>query len=77
MQPPGSAGFVCVSGNIGRFDRPADIIRGPFDGIEIDVSAVPVNPPATILPGDTWHFQCWYRDVGGTNNFTDAVSVMF
>ena len=28
-------------------------------------------------PGDTLNFQAWYRDVGGTNNFTDAVSVLF
>ena len=23
-----------------------------------------------LMPGDTWNFQCWYRDIGGTNNFT-------
>ncbi len=30
-----------------------------------------------VLPGETWNFQCWYRDAGGTNNFTDVVSVLF
>ncbi|MCP3916270.1 MAG: hypothetical protein GY711_12005 [bacterium] len=30
-------------------------------------------------PGETWNFQCWYRDnnPGPTSNFTDAVSVTF
>ena len=32
---------------------------------------------AAIQPGETWHFQAWYRDAGSANNFTDAVSVMF
>ncbi len=29
--------------------------------------------------GDTWNFQCWYRDNNPvpTSNFTDAVSVTF
>ncbi len=29
------------------------------------------------VPGDIWNFQCWYRDVANTNNFTNAVSVTF
>ncbi|MEM9803542.1 MAG: hypothetical protein AAGA20_24710 [Planctomycetota bacterium] len=32
-----------------------------------------------ILPGETWHFQYWYRDAGAAlpSSFTDAVSVTF
>jgi hypothetical protein len=30
-----------------------------------------------VLPGDTWNFQAWYRDVGGTNNSTDGVEITF
>ncbi|MCP3996840.1 MAG: hypothetical protein GY722_17525 [bacterium] len=32
-----------------------------------------------VLPGDTWTFQCWFRDHDPalTSNFTDAVSVTF
>ncbi len=37
---------------------------------------MPVNPPMPFQPGETWNFQAWYRDTGGTNNFTDAVSVL-
>ncbi len=31
----------------------------------------------TILPGTQVNFQCWYRDVSGTSNFSDAQSVTF
>ena len=34
-------------------------------------------PPVAVQPGDTWNFQAWYRDIGNTNNFTDAVAVTF
>ena len=30
-----------------------------------------------VQPGDTYNFQCWYRDIGNTNNFTDGVSILF
>jgi hypothetical protein len=36
--------------------------------------------PGTIFAGQTWNFQCWYRDpaAGGANfNLSDAVSVTF
>ncbi len=34
---------------------------------------------APILPGDTWHFQCWYQDPAAVprSNFSDAVAVTF
>ena len=36
-------------------------------------------PPHTVLPGDTWNFQAWFRDMnpGPTSNFTDGVAVTF
>ncbi|MCP4035984.1 MAG: hypothetical protein GY733_03545 [bacterium] len=35
-------------------------------------------PRTAVQPGDTWNFQCWYRDnnPGPTSNFTDAVTVV-
>ena len=78
FSPPGSAGLLCLGGNIGRFNQPPNIGQGPTFSIQIDLTAIP--QPAGIVagvPGDTWNFQCWYRDVGNTNNFTDAVSVTF
>ncbi|MCP3914872.1 MAG: pentapeptide repeat-containing protein [bacterium] len=74
---PGSSGFICLAGNIGRFSTPPQIIQGPAGSIQIDLASMPVNPPQAALPGETWNFQCWYRDSnpGPTSNFTDAVSV--
>lgn len=75
--PPGSQGLLCLSGNIGRFN--AQIIQGPAGSIQVDLTSIPVNPVTAVQPGETWNFQCWYRDnnPGPTSNFTDAVSVVF
>ncbi|MCP3916799.1 MAG: hypothetical protein GY711_14680 [bacterium] len=75
--PPGSTGFLCLSNNIGRFNMAAQIIQGPTGVLQIDLGAIPVNPPVATQSGDLWDFQCWYRDIGGTSNFTDAVSILF
>ena len=45
--------------------------------IQVDLSALPVNPAIPAFPGDSWNFQCWFRDVGGTNNLTDGIEVTF
>ncbi|MCP3919397.1 MAG: hypothetical protein GY711_27995 [bacterium] len=77
VQPPLSSGFLCLAGNVGRFNALAQIIQGPAGSLLVDLTSVPVNPPVAVQPGDTWSFQCWYRDVGATSNFTDALSVTF
>ncbi|MCP3914766.1 MAG: hypothetical protein GY711_04300 [bacterium] len=81
-----SDGIFCLGtstvGAIGRFWN--DIGSSSADGcfsIGVDLNAIPVggptNPPVYVIqPGDTWYFQAWYRD-GASNNFTDAVGVMF
>ena len=33
--------------------------------------------PVAVTPGQAWNFQCWYRDLGGGNNFTDVVRIVF
>ncbi len=75
FNPPNSNGFICLAGSIGRYN--ANVGQGPSFSLAIDLTAMPVNPPVAVVPGDTWNFNCWYRDVGNTNNFTDAVSVTF
>jgi hypothetical protein len=77
VTPPGRQGVLCLAGNIGRYTTTAQIIQGPTGSIQVDLTSIPVNPPTAVLPGDTWNFQCWYRDnnPGPTSNFTDAVSV--
>ncbi|MCP3918812.1 MAG: hypothetical protein GY711_24965 [bacterium] len=79
FMPPGSQGTICLSGNIGRFNQPSLIIVGPTGTIPVDLTAIPVNPPESVAPGDVWRFQCWYRDAnpGQTSNFTDGVEIEF
>ncbi|MCP3915437.1 MAG: hypothetical protein GY711_07775 [bacterium] len=74
FQPPGSSGFICLNGNIGRYNPVAAIVDGPGGFLEVDLAAIPVNPPVPAMTGDTWHFQCWFRDAG-TSHFTDAAIV--
>ncbi len=75
FMPPGSDGFICLGGNIGRYN--GNVGQGPSFTLQIDLTSMPVNPPVAVQPGDTYGFQAWYRDLGSTNNFTDAVSVTF
>ncbi|MEM8713801.1 MAG: hypothetical protein AAGG01_22900, partial [Planctomycetota bacterium] len=79
--PGGSQGNLCLGGSIGRFNTLA-MNSGAGGTIEIDVdtNSVPGVPFAVaIQPGETWHFQLWFRDAnpGVTSNFTDRVGVTF
>ena len=75
FNPPGSNGFICLGGDIGRYN--GNVGQGPSFGLQIDLTSMPVNPPVAVQPGETWNFQAWYRDIGNTNNFTDGVSITF
>ena len=78
FMPPLSSGFICLGGDIGRFNQPGNIGQGPSFSIQVDLTNVPQpTGPVAVQPGETWNFQAWYRDIAGTNNFTDAVSVTF
>ena len=80
--PGGSQGALCLGGAIGRFNGITQIrnsgLFGIFD-VPIDLTAMPTNPPQPVLAGETWTFQCWYRDFnpGSTSNFTEALEVVF
>jgi len=76
--PGGSQGNLCLAQPLGRFA--AQIQNSEANGeisIPVDLSAIPLL--GTVMPGDTFNFQCWYRDnnPGSTSNFSDAVSVNF
>jgi hypothetical protein len=81
----GSTGTLCVGGNVrrlgdsvaradagGAFFRPLDLATwNPAPG---------GSAPTPALPGETWHFQLWFRDFGAgsaTSNFSDAVRATF
>lgn len=76
----GSQGNLCLGGRIGQYARQAGN-SGPAGEVtlEVDLTAIPIpGGYHSGSPGETWFFQCWYRDVnpGRTSNFTDAVQVM-
>ncbi|MCP3916755.1 MAG: hypothetical protein GY711_14460 [bacterium] len=75
--PPASAGVICLGANIGRFTAvvPNTGSSGAFS-VPIDLTAIPVNPVQAVMPGESWNFQCWYRDAP-TNNFTDGLTILF
>ncbi len=80
-------GALCVQGSLVGFHRPGDV--GPANAagmasLQVDLSAIPLPAAGTstaALPGDTFRFQCWYRDVTAagvsTNNTTNAVAIVF
>ena len=74
--PPGSQGTLCLGGQIGRFSD--SILNSGSTGafsLEVDLTALPGNPTASAMIGDTWRFQAWFRDANPqqTSNLTDAI----
>ena len=37
----------------------------------------PVAGVTSVVPGDTYNFTAWFRDIGAVSNFTNAVSITF
>jgi hypothetical protein len=83
MNPGGSAGNLCLSGSIGRQVGGSILNSGSTGSVmtATDLSAMPQpNGAVMVQVGETWNFQCWFRDIAGgtaTSNFTDAVAVTF
>jgi hypothetical protein len=82
--PGGSAGNLCLSGSIGRYVGPGQIQNSGLAGTisqAADLTAVPQpNGAVPALAGDTWRFQCWFRDSASgqvTSNFSDGLSITF
>jgi hypothetical protein len=77
----GSQGNLCVVGNVVRFNAQVGAVIGGSFGISVDLTSLPEPPgfATVVVAGDSFSFQCWYRDVnpGATSNFTDAVEVQF
>jgi hypothetical protein len=82
INPGGSQGALCLGGRLARFNRPGELGVASADGrMErvIGTDSIPVNPTVPILAGESWVFQCWYRDnnAGFSSNFSAAVEVQF
>lgn len=78
VTPPGSSGTLCISGSIGRIRTSLQSVSGGTADYQLDLSNVPNGPGFTdIAAGETWYFQAWFRDQGGTTNFTDGLCITF
>ena len=79
----GSQGNLCLAGSIGRYNRPGEILGSGAGGtffLVLDLTDTPQpTGSVSIMAGETWNFQAWYRDdnPGPTSNFTDGVSITF
>ena len=81
---PVGDGILCLGGSIGRFNAPGQIFQADASGtaaVPIDLGAIPlVRGTVTVLPGETWNFQAWHRDVvggGATSNLALPTRVTF
>lgn len=80
----GGLGTQCLGTSFGLLSRPGGAPpAGIFQrvAVRLDLPTLPLSTGAvTIQPGDTWHFQFWYRDrgaVGPTTNLSSARSITF
>jgi hypothetical protein len=80
----GSSGNLCLSGAIGRFVEPGQVLHTDFGGeiaLPVDLRELPSPTGALVVQaGQTWNFQLWHRDeapTGSTSNFTRGLAVTF
>ncbi|MEZ6016214.1 MAG: LamG-like jellyroll fold domain-containing protein [Planctomycetota bacterium] len=83
-QAGGSQGVLCLGGNIGRFVGAGQIQNSGMTGeimLALDLTQQPTPTGiVSVMAGETWNFQGWYRDAiggNGTSNFTDGLQVNF
>lgn len=74
--PGGSAGVLCLSGEIGRYSNTIfNTGAGSTADLSLDLAAIPQPTGAVAATaGETWNFQCWHRDTN-TSNLTTAVEI--
>jgi hypothetical protein len=78
--PGGSQGDLCLGGTVGRFTAQVQSSgAGGSITIPVDLTAIPTTPVSSVVAGETWNFQAWFRDFnpGATSNFSNGLSVLF
>jgi len=85
IAPAGGVGLGRYSvgplSSLGQFDAAGRLVNQSgtsSTGFGFDVpTELPYAGLPPILPGDTWHFQIWHRDIGNTSNLTNGLTVVF
>ncbi|MEZ6014856.1 MAG: hypothetical protein R3F49_07080 [Planctomycetota bacterium] len=82
--PGGSQGVLCLGGSIGRYVGAGQIQNSGAVGeisLVIDLTQFPTPTGfVSVLPGQSWNFTAWYRDVVGgsaTSNFANGLEITF
>jgi DNA-binding beta-propeller fold protein YncE len=79
----GSQGTLCLGGSVGRHNAAGLVMTANASGqmhLDLDLTNTPTPTGAvSILAGQTWRYQCWYRDLNPTitSNFSDAIVLTF
>lgn len=79
----GGQGTLCLGGSVGRYNRPGEVGSTNPEGslkLRLDLTSTPQATGAvSVVAGETWHYQAWFRDANptATSNMTDAVAVTF
>lgn len=71
------SGVLCLGGSIGRLVK---LVQSTGSGgtfsVTPDLTHLPPPTKGSVLAGETWSFQAWFRD-GSKSNFTNGVAVLF
>ena len=81
----GTQGNLCLGGSIGRYVGTGEIgLSGAAGSIFLTLDPAQTPTPAvgfvSVQAGQTWNFQCWFRDVAAgqlTANLTPGVEIQF
>ncbi|MCP3915857.1 MAG: hypothetical protein GY711_09895 [bacterium] len=77
LMPPQSDGTFCLGANIGRYQ--GNVMNSGATGtmsFQPNLGAIPINPPAAAMAGESWNWQWWFRD-NPTNNLTNGLNTVF
>jgi len=73
---PVFSGDICLRSNIVRFAQSV-LNSGSLGSVDFSPNLAQLPLGVVIPVGSTWNFQYWFRDVGPTANFSEAMSVRF
>ena len=70
---------LCLGGTVGRMLTSLAQIPGS-GSLTHAVNLAALERPGglvSVLAGETWYFQCWFRDGGGVTGFSGGLGVEF